>query len=406
MTSRAFSGKLVAGIAITIWSALGCRPAYGWLRPWYEDITVVQRSELLVVGRLERGSIVSASPGQGFSQYHARLAITKVLKGSLEEAEIPVIIYHGLTPLVAGYINDGGIRIDWRAHYAGSPKDAIQIVDTGNSAISFESLVEDAGEDNLWFLRRRSGGYGREAGNGDFGIVDPEDLQPLSLRDYFQAYLSADPEAGVKAQLALHPELGRRAQRYLDHLKVQRILAVADKETRIQRLLPFYIKGQAWVADPRTQPFEARRGIVSCGEMSAPYLQQVFDDPKLVRLKKDIIDMWGEIGFQGPVYINQLVELLEEHDRFWAGQHLEQDWWNRDYNSKLTVKRRRIYDEVRASVILLGKIGDETAANAVNQTRATWDRLNNPLSAEIIKQCDEALRRIESRSIDGDMLGR
>jgi len=135
MTSRAFSGKLVAGIAITIWSALGCRPAYGWLRPWYEDITVVQRSELLVVGRLERGSIVSASPGQGFSQYHARLAITKVLKGSLEEAEIPVIIYHGLTPLVAGYINDGGIRIDWRAHYAGSPKDAIQIVDTGNSAI-------------------------------------------------------------------------------------------------------------------------------------------------------------------------------------------------------------------------------------------------------------------------------
>lgn len=400
MTRRAFSGKLVAGIAITIWSALGSRSAYGWLRPWYEDITVVQRSELIVVGRLERGSIVSASPGQGFSQYHARLAITKVLKGSLEEAEIPVIIYHGLTPLVAGYINDGGIRIDLRSLYADSGKSAIQIVDTGSSGFSFESLVQDAGEDNVWFLRRRSGGYGREAGTGDFGIVDPEDLQPLSLRDYFQAYLSADPEAGVKAQLALHPELGRRAQRYLDHLEVQRILALADPDTRIQGLLPFYIKGQswtAWTADSHTQPFEARRGIINCGEMSAPYLQQLFDDPKLIRLKKDIIEMWGEIGFQGSVYITQLVELLAKHDRFWAGQHLEQDWWNRDYNSKLTKKRRRIYEEVRASVILLGKIGDQTAANSINQTRGTWDRLNNPSSGEIIKQCDEALRRIESR---------
>src|SRR5215831_5159699 len=133
MKRRAFSGKLIAGIAIAVWSALGCRSAYGWLRPCYEDITVVQRSELIVVGRLERGSIVSASPGQGFSQYHARLAITKVLKGSLEEAEIPVIIYHGLTPLVAGYINDGGIRIDLRSLYADSGKSAIQIVDTGSS---------------------------------------------------------------------------------------------------------------------------------------------------------------------------------------------------------------------------------------------------------------------------------
>ena len=397
MKRRAFLGLLVAGIAMAVWSALTCGPAYGWLRPCYEDITVVQRSELIVAGRLERGSIVSASPGQGFNQYHARLAITKVLKGISEDAEIPVIIYHGLTPLVGGYINDGGIRIDWRDSYAGSRKDAIQIVDTGESAFSFSSLVDDAGEDNVWFLRRRSGSYGRDPGSGDFGIVDPEDLQPLSLRDYFLAYLSADPEAGVKAQLALHPELGRRAQRYLDHLEVQRILAVSDLQTRIQQLLPFYIEGQAWAAEPRTLPFEARRGLVACGEMTAPYLQRLFTDPKLVRLKKDIIDLWEEIGFQGPIYVTQLVEVLKEHDRFWASQHLEQDWWNRDYKSKLTEKRRRIYEEDRSSVILLGKIGDETAANVINQTRATWDRLNNPLSSEILKQCDEALRRIESR---------
>src|SRR5262249_20380235 len=152
--------------------------------------------------------------------------------------------------------------------------------------VTFDPIVPDAGEDNLWFLRRRSGNYGREAGSGDFGIVDPQDVQPLSLLDYFLAYLSADPEAGVKAQLALHPEIARRAQRYLDHMEVQRILALPDPETRTQRLLPFYIKGQSWGASPPTHYFEARRGIIDCGETSAPYLQRLFDDPELVRLKK------------------------------------------------------------------------------------------------------------------------
>src|SRR5215813_12890747 len=227
MTRRASLVKLIAGTVVTVALAMGGGPACGWLRPWYEDITVVQRSELIVVGRLKRGSIVSASPGEGFAQYHARLAITNVLKGSIEETEIPVIIYHGLTPLVGGYIDDAGIRMDLRSLYGETRKDAIQIIDTGGDT-TLDPLVPDAGEDNLWFLRRRSGNYGREAGTGDFGIVDPQDLQPLSLRYYFLAYRSADPEAGVRTQLALHPEIARGAQRYLDHVEVQRILALPD----------------------------------------------------------------------------------------------------------------------------------------------------------------------------------
>ena len=294
MFKPASSIKIAAGIAVMIGLGLGCGTAYGWLRPWYEDITVVQRSELIVVGHLMRGSIVSASPGQGYSQFHARLAITSVLKGTTEEPEIPVIIYHGLTPLVGGHINDSGIKMDVRPlgnRDQGTREDAIHIVDTSDD---FEPLVPDAGDDNLWFLRRRAGNYGREAGTGDFGIVDPQDLEPLSLQDYFRAYLSADPEAGVKAQLALHPEIARGAQRYLDHLEVQRILALPDPETRIQRLLPFYIKGQwRWSAGPPTDHLEARRGIIDCGEISAPYLERLFVDPELVQSKKDIIDIWG-----------------------------------------------------------------------------------------------------------------
>jgi hypothetical protein len=79
----------------------------------------------------------------------------------------------------------------------------------------------DAGDDNLWFLHRRAGNYGREAGTGNFGIVDPQDIQPLSLQDYFPGIPVRGPETGVKTQLALDPEIAWRAQRYLDHLEVQ-----------------------------------------------------------------------------------------------------------------------------------------------------------------------------------------
>lgn len=181
---------LAASIAIILGSGLGSGPAYGWLRVWYEDITVVQRSELIVVGHLQRGSVISASPGQGFSQYHARLAITNVLKGAVEEMEIPVIIYHGLTPLVGGHSSEDGFSMDLALLYKDRRKDAIPIMDTGSSAVSLDPLIQDAGEDNLWLLRRRGGNDGRQTGTGSFGIVDPQDLQPISLLEYFRAYLS------------------------------------------------------------------------------------------------------------------------------------------------------------------------------------------------------------------------
>jgi len=393
--------KLATGILITVGLVLAGRPAYGWLRPCYEDITIVQRSELIVVGRLKRGSVISASPGEGYSQYRARLAITNVLKGTIDDAEIPVIIYHGLTPLIGGYINEGGVMMDLRPLYGETRKDAIHIIDTGGDT-TFDPLVSDAGEDNLWFLRRRSGNDGREAGTGNFGIVDPEDVQPLSLQDYFLAYLSADPEAGVKTQLALHPEIARRAQRYLDHMEVQRILVLPDPDTRIQRLLPFYIKGQFWAAGPPTHHFEARRGIVDCRETSAPYLQRLFQDPGLVNLRKDVIDMLGEASIRARIHIMQLIELLEEHDRFWSGQHLEEGWWNNDPDSELTRQRRRLYEEILSSLVTLGKIGDDSAVSAINQTKATWERINNPSSHRIVKQCDEALRLIEARKHNAD----
>src|SRR4051812_40082511 len=98
------------------------------------------------------------------------------------------------------------------------------------------SLVKDAREDHLWFLRKLSGPFGREPGGDLYGIVDLEDVQPLSLKTYFLAYLADDPERAVGRQMLLTPEVKRRAQRYLDHLEIRRILALDDPRRRAEKL--------------------------------------------------------------------------------------------------------------------------------------------------------------------------
>jgi hypothetical protein len=90
-----------------------------------EDATVVERSELIVVAHLKKGSILKVSheksPVAGASwEHHAVLVITTVLKGKCDKQEIPLIIHYGLLPLVRGESKD-------------SPKNVVQILDDGGS---------------------------------------------------------------------------------------------------------------------------------------------------------------------------------------------------------------------------------------------------------------------------------
>src|SRR5437868_5550017 len=83
--------------------------AHAWLRPHYEDATVAERSELIVVARLKVGSIQyvphEKKPSEGMSwEHHPTLVITQVLKGECKEKEIPVVIHYGLDPVVGGRI--------------------------------------------------------------------------------------------------------------------------------------------------------------------------------------------------------------------------------------------------------------------------------------------------------------
>jgi hypothetical protein len=394
--------KLTLRLSIVLFCMLLAPAAHGWLRIAYEDAVVVQRSELIVVGHLVRGSVIREQSAPGVRQYRALLQITEVLKGVNAENEIPITIYHGLTPVVGWHINEPDEQMDLRSFHRGEREDSIQIFDTGNSADSFSPICADAGEENLWFLRRRSGNYGREPGTGAFGIVDPEDIQALPLKHYFKAYLSNDPEGEIRRQVQLNGDLERRAKRYLDHLEVQRILALPEPEARIEALLPFYINRQWWIDGHDSIVYEARKGITDCGDMSGPYLRRIFDDPSLARLREDVIDIWGDLRFEPSV--DALIGVLRENEKFWSLQRLDGDWWNRDSQSELTRTCRQKYGEVYSSVIALGKIGDPRAMEEIQVIRKRWALINfeNP---QIIEACDEALAKLrqagESNKVPG-----
>ena len=366
--------------------------AVAWLRPEYEDATVVDRSELIVVAHIKPGSIEyvphKTKPDEGARwEHHATLVISEVLKGECDDKEIPIVIHYGLDPVVGGHATVDQIRRD--QFVKANPNDVIGIIDTGGKHRGGSPIVEDAREDNLWFLRRRSGLYGREPGKGNYGIVDPEDLSPLEWKPYFLCYLSDNPADAVRKFAAEHPKAAVRVKSYLDHLEVQAILKIKDPKERYEKLLPFFLSGTTWNMKP-----EATYGIISCGMVGAEELRRLFDDPQYGRFRDEILAMWVRMGYKQAVPL--VIELLKKHDQFWARQQLEKGWWNKDPESELTRRRQAVYGEVYSGVYLLRNFPDPRAKEVLELTRNRWKSLafENP---QIVDECEAALRALSQR---------
>ena len=378
---------------LLVWLVTGASvspPARGWMRPVYEDAVVVQRSELIVVGRLQKNSIECVShprkPGEGGSYEHrARLTVTEVLKGKCDRKEIPIIIHYGLTPVVGGYAKGDDFTIDLRGKDNKYPTDVIEVLDTGSSATDLCPLVKDARDANLWFLRRRSGTYGDQPGTGDPGIVDPEDLRPIELKDYFLAYLSENPEPQISKYFMTTSKTLLRAERYLDHLAVRRILEIQDVTHRLKGLKRYYLKRQSW-----NMRREARDAIVASGEASASFLLGMFDDPLLAEHRDDIILLFRETECRGA--LPKLVRLLESHRDFWRNARLYEGRWNHGRDAEDEQNRCRIHAEVCHAVYALRRIGDATAVPVVRETRHQWQQQGYQ-SDQIVEECDEFLRQ-------------
>jgi hypothetical protein len=353
--------------------------ALAWERPTYEDATVAERTELLVVARLKPDSIKKVphdrKPGEGASwEHHATLVITEVLKGKCDKREIPVILHYGLTPVVPDDKNN-------------RTRPAVVIHDTGGN--KGRPLVNDASDDSLWFLRRRGGIYGREPGTGNYGVVDPEDVQPLALKRYFLCYLAADPAAAVKDYVRKNPDTAERAKRYFDHLEIQAILLLKDPAQRYERLLPYFLGHVTW-----NMKSEAGDGIVACGPVAGERLKELFGNPAHHQFRQWVIRMWRDMGYRPAAPL--LIELLRQHDQFWAQQRLAKGWWSDQSDPDLTRRRQDIYGEVYAAVYTLRSFCDPRARNVLEATQKRWTGIGFE-NTQIVEECEAALRELTAK---------
>jgi len=429
-------------------------PGFAHARPRtrHEDAIVVERSELIVIGHLKEGSIkyVPHQRKRGFSyEHHATLVVTEVTKGTCDEKQIAVILHYGLDPRVGGTAWGCGSTPRERQGRKHSLTGPIYILDTGSGAGGAGSLVKDAREDNLWLLRKRTDRWGKEHSNPRMlGIVDSDDLQPLSLKPYFLAYLAEDPERAVREQLEKSPAIGRRARQYLDHLEIQRILAVPDPRIRVARLLPFFVRDFRWGATD-----EAGDGLAACGDVARHELIKVFreTDRDLLRrreasdgaaareetpgshlfglheeaerwihefeaegarlraaeraewmqgirvslrdsLRRNIVALLGKMRCGAAVPF--LVDLLKKHDEHWKQEMAKPDW--KSDNAYKSGANLRAYDETYAALWALLPIGDPRARGVIEQTQRRWKAINfrNP---QILQACEYALEALAAR---------
>jgi hypothetical protein len=363
-------------------------PASAWERIRYEDAEVVARSELIVVGGIKPDSLEYIRPkeAQGmWWEHQAMLVVHQVLKGKCAAKEIPIIIHYGLEPLVGGHTKHDGLEVNVSTT---GPASAIDIVDDADEVIRILPRGSDARDDNIWCLRRGSGIHGEKPGNGDLGIADPEDLQPLGMKDYLNCYLTKDPESAVRAQMQKQLDISDRAVRYLQHLQMQRILIEPDPAIRVERLLPYFQARTEWGFSN-----EAGAGIIAAGPVAGPYLMGLYKQTWDPNRQEDIIRMWGQIRYAGCVDL--LIDLLKKQDDYWSRQKLKPGWWIDD--NPMREQWQNNYGLVFSTVYALEEIHDRRARNAIELTRKRWAliQFENP---QIVEECDNALKSFASEN--------
>ena len=176
-------------IAVIIFCSIAS--SYAWLRRHYSDAEVVSRAELIVVGRIKPGSIVLVpheTKNQGASwEHHADLLIDEVLKGQMSATSMVVSIHYGLDPAIGGYSSNQFGFFDVRRRGTNYPKDVIEIFDTGNSAFSMTPISGDIRTNHIWLLHHVQPPVHTDSDM--IGIVDPEDIQPVSKKAELMRYL-------------------------------------------------------------------------------------------------------------------------------------------------------------------------------------------------------------------------
>jgi hypothetical protein len=331
------------------------------------DGELVDRSELIVIGRLQDGSVGARQHPRGFStEHHATLIIEKVLKGKLRNSQIPLLIQHGLE------VSTKGNKVVLEENVTQWPR----------------ASIPDAKQDQIWFLRNIHSGDGQPDAPRMLGVNQIHDVQRVTLTEYYKILLSPQPEAKLREYLKSRPRLSSRGVEYLESRELKRILNEADPALRYQKLLPYFL-GAVHSATHAL----ARRALVDGGPESGPYLMAAFQNPLHRRQRPEIIRIWRWTRYAGCADL--LVRLLDENHKAYLDLHARLE--RQGVESGIDPQDvKQLASEVAAAIYALAEIGDPRADSLVEETRRRWQEVPTAPD-EIFEAYNLAMDRIRKR---------
>jgi len=371
-------------------------PSLAWLKIGVSDAELVSRAEIIAVAHVKPGSVeYFANEGRGFD-HRAVLILTEVLKGKPAAKEIPILVRYGLTVDFPGNTNRSKSGFGWRMisngktqHVEAPGPNTIQVHDFNPGTWPTTHLVvTDATEGQLWFLHRQVHAERFPDALGLVGVKDSADIQPLTLREYFRAYLAAQPEGAVRKVVEQQPALARRAAVFLGRFASQRTISEDEAKNNVAQILPVLMDN--W------QHSHLISGLLASGPAALPQLRDFMTDPNhegRTGARMAIMSILGELRDRASVPL--LTDLLAKHEKFWATQTLEPGWWSDDYWSDATQQRHALYHEVNAAVRALGQIGDKRAKAVVEQTKRVWGQRDSNGNSQIVEGATSALTALE-----------
>ena len=241
----------------------------------------------------------------------------------------------------------------------------------------YGTIPGELGKDHIWFLRYSptpNHPPDLRADQNVLGVSEPEELQPVELKPYFEAFLTAKPEDALRGYASGNSILATRSKTYLNHLAIAQIVKEPDVQKRAQLLLPYFL----FTDDKNRPPDQGEAALQlweSCGQIGAATLLPYFDNPKYKAMRSDIMGLWANAQYHGGIPV--LVNLLNQETTYWQNQTPEQrDLWV-DVRPGHSPTMEQIASMRRIEMILFvfRQVPDPDAKAAIAKLSPIWKKM-------------------------------
>jgi hypothetical protein len=363
---RLLSFILLAGLTL-----FGCRNAAGWAHAPISDPDLVQHSDLIVVARVEPDSIVFIRNAQDNSWKHtAVLIVEQVIKGKSNSDTLPVIFYYGMDPISIG----GHGEFQGLSKAQADPNSQIVM---GYQGGRYGRVPGDLRKDHIWFLRYPpSPAHPTDPHEGlnILGVSEPEELQPVELAPYFDAFLTPKPEDVLKNYASGDSSLALRSKIYLNHLAIAQILQEPDVQKRANLLLPYFL----FTDENKIPPDEGEAAFQlweSCKQTGAALLLPYFANPKYRAMQTSIMSLWANAQYHGGIPL--LNDLLDKETQFWQSQSPEERdrWINMRQDHGPTSEQIASMRRIEMILFVFRQVPDPRAKAEIQKVSPIWKQM-------------------------------